>query len=1227
MNISETILNITSINITTACTIDHDVVTCSCEKGYIWPSNVCSAYPACNRSSTACDCLKEYPSQGCELGITPVTARKMTLKILEEFTQDLNNISSANYRAKKGLLETAFYAAYSSLSGFQSANVNGFRSGSIITDYTVVAAPVSDSALAAANSGVVSNLTGKLNIDPNGFQTVVLDNTTFIVTPQTIFEGDSVTMTCTTSASNSTAYAWLYNGGTTPLSGSRYLVINTLQNGNSVSNLTISKVLLSDGGAYTCTLSDSSYLYEQSGNITVQSLNVAGSNATIQCNNSPVEVFSCCTSGNIGTVAAHCTAAGQSTLGHMTTRPSCAAYSVQATVTQCKVGNAIITYTCVCSTGHGGTLSRQIDLTFVLNATVTIEKKIVLVSATKPFNLTCYSDATDFGSIIWYFGKTVVDKRFYKNTVNATGTTSVLDATANANWNGTTYCADSQNQLLNQSAVIQVCPLPTAEVIQISSSQQNMKCSDKTTVTLTCCYYGSGSYTVTFANSLATNQNGPCYSANYTNPDCPTTVSQMCTFDNKLNDSVQSRPITINYYAGESTCSDKILGNGVENGLFTLQCSEIDKSTVGTITYVCTGRRWVLAKNGRNCVSIAISNGYMKIQEIINSPDAANKIPSFLQNLSATVNDTREHISSSPGDIQKILAILTLVSRNTESLNESVMTSVLRTLDIIVDNDTAWTEMDDVKRAEQSSLLLNSTETFAKQLQFADTINITTGNIILKGMRFTSANSTYIRDFNFSNPNPLSGGVQMSKGGLPDNTSVVTVAYSSLKDIMPVDVNRTVNGLVMSTVLRSNQTMDAISISMTFQKSNSSLKDASCVYWNFTQANHTGGWDTTGCTPVDSGNSVTCNCSHLTSFSILMSAGDSNFTPEQQKILDYITYIGVGISMASLIVCLIIEALVWKSVTKNKTSYMRHVCIANIAGSLLVADIWFIIGSSMTALTQEALNDNTTANVDGACVTATFFTHFFYLSVFFWMFTMGLILFHRMVFIFHHISNTTMLGIAFSLGYACPLVIAVITVAVTQPSHNYRGGISCWLNMTPTMAFLAFVVPALIIVALNFIILIIVIVKLLRPGIGDRPKKEEKGTLVKIAKSVAILTPLLGLTWGFGIGTMSSKDIGIHGTFAALNSLQGLFILVFGTLWDAKIKQSLLRHFSLSRSSTPKTMSTTFSNIHLSKPNVKMPKLPKPSLKIFGKRGRYDVSSAFRPSSREVDSMSYSTLT
>ncbi|KAF5890133.1 adhesion G protein-coupled receptor F5-like [Clarias magur] len=210
---------------------------------------------------------------------------------------------------------------------------------------------------------------------------------------------------------------------------------------------------------------------------------------------------------------------------------------------------------------------------------------------------------------------------------------------------------------------------------------------------------------------------------------------------------------------------------------------------------------------------------------------------------------------------------------------------------------------------------------------------------------------------------------------------------------------------------------------------------------------------------------------------------------------------------------------------------MRHVSVVNIAVSLLIADICFIIGAAVVKEGEKT--------PEGPCSTATFFMHFFYLALFFWMFLSALLLLYRTLMVFSRMSRGAMMAIAFTVGYGAPLIVAVTAVASTAGNHGYvQDENSCWLNWDETKALLAFVIPALTIVALNLLVLIVVLCKMLRRGINASTQPDEKHPLLVIARCVGILTPLFGLTWGFGIGTLVSPDRGIHIVFAFLNSLQ-----------------------------------------------------------------------------------------
>ncbi|XP_075056589.1 adhesion G protein-coupled receptor F5-like [Mixophyes fleayi] len=437
---------------------------------------------------------------------------------------------------------------------------------------------------------------------------------------------------------------------------------------------------------------------------------------------------------------------------------------------------------------------------------------------------------------------------------------------------------------------------------------------------------------------------------------------------------------------------------------------------------------------------------------------------------------------------------------------------------------------------------------------------------------------------------------------MPGNSStVVTIAYATMKDILPPGKGKEINGLVMSTVfgnLSSKDIKNDFNITMSFTKNSSSQKIPECAWFDLGQK----AWNKSGCKTTNDDNLVTCTCDHLTSFSVLM--GDI-----QEQFLDIITYAGVGVSLVCLVITLVIEAIVWRSVIKNKTSYLRHVCLVNIAVTLLVADVWFIIGA--------ALEKYPSSN---ACQTAAFFSFLFYLSLFFWMLTNGLVLFYRLIYIFHDMSRGRMMMIAFILGYGCPLLICTITVASTAPGR-FTSGEFCWLAYIGSMSFLAFVVPALTIVFVNVIILVVVIIKLLRPAIGERPGQEERQVIVVITKTIAVLTPLLGTTWGFGLGVVAHPTSKVlHGIFAALNSFQGLFILI-STVWlDQKVRMAVRSSISSYYMNTRRTKEQTTST--LSSPHSK----PIRKKALFAKKDAYNLFNA-QSSSTGASSDSYSVLT
>ncbi|KAM9316390.1 adhesion G protein-coupled receptor F5 [Gastrophryne carolinensis] len=1158
--------NVTSIAITTACNQTGLDVQCSCESGYIWPSEVCpSLYSPCpGTSSSSCSCIKgtTFPTQFCSL---PTVDINFSLKILQEFDNDLYNPSSAKYIKFKTDLEDQFNKTYVSLPGFKSATIKSFRPGSVMVDYTVVTEPTTTASLTTANSNLITNLNSSgyqadsVKTEVAGILVTAFPRQAFVneeiagsgrcslmyqliggkgwtnisTYPTNIFPSDKVTITCTVNVSTYSDVSWYFNRTTKIQTNSAVSVTTTSISGFVQTNLTISGV---------------SFVNSES------------------CPNE-------------------------------TTNPELVAKTAFPNVV---LGRA---------------------------ALVEITTKSENISEWTSLTLVCTCSYINVQAMSWSFTGTggisnsINDFLPTNNLQTCNSTLTIPADSMSISWNGSFQCLVN-NGIISASKTINVFRLAKPSEIKRSPIQTGFLCGNN--VNFLCCLdaninaYKPDKTTLQIYNglkipseTLEMTRDGNCFTRIYTVPagaSC-TDFTATCTITNLIDSTVTSDTMTLNKINDPKCTNEQIpnanLGYGAAGSSSTVDCQNIDENQTGKIIYTCNNSMWTEVK--RDCVLKVLNNLNQQVEEL-KSPGSEAKVPNILDNLNSAVTANQSTIISSASNIQLVVTILQGVEGVVTKVEQDVMANFLSTVSVVVDNTTTSTWNSFSNKVNESSNLLKSVENFADKLTVDGPVNITNKNVqLVANLVSKLPPEGYNAIFSFNEVNNLTGNINIKKSFLNSGTKIVSIAYPTLKDIIGVaqnSSNETVGGLVMTTLYKND--IDFL-IEMDFKKSNSTLNKARCVYWNFTTQN----WDDTGCTVNNSkGENVTCACNHLTSFSILMSTSEDNVN---NIVLEYITYIGVGISMFSLVICIIIEAMVWKSVTKNKTSYMRHLCIMNIAVTLLMADIWFIIGAAM----------NTTDKVQ-ACIASTFFAHVFYLCVFFWMLTMGLILFYRLMCVFHDLSKTIMMGISFFLGYGCPIIISVITVAVTQPHNTYLATSACWLNILESKAFLAFILPALTILLVNFITLLVVIVKVLRPSVGDKPKKEEKSSLNHIAKCILILTPLLGLTWGFGIGTMSSSSVVILGIFAALNSLQGLFILLFGCLMDKKVRDALFSRFSVSRWSSQQTKSS-----HLS--SATEPTSAKKGISginLFAKKGVYHISSAQMSSSSDMaSSNSYSLLT
>ncbi|NWY90969.1 AGRF4 protein, partial [Loxia curvirostra] len=588
------------------------------------------------------------------------------------------------------------------------------------------------------------------------------------------------------------------------------------------------------------------------------------------------------------------------------------------------------------------------------------------------------------------------------------------------------------------------------------------------------------------------------------------------------------------------------------NGAICIQpCSP---SFHGETSFVCEDRKWQMLSDA--CASLDVQSLFQVRMLLCTLACACNFLGrqtllpctfSLEQREMADFSCIIPDILSSPAIPGNIADIVELLKKISLLLSENVTRGKMQSYSRIANhilNSSIISNWAFVKDRNAGSILLDSVNLFAGKLLLRNgSESIQEPFIATKGYSIHRNTSGKSFDFSmeFNSTGNITGHVVIPEEELlrlPRASKAISVAFPTLGVIL--ETNRpdpaVVNGMVLSVSLPE----ELQNILLTFEKLNKlEQAGAQCVGWHSAERR----WDPRACAVrAHNVSAVVCVCAHrhrtYRAFSILMAPA-----VPRSSLLDYITRVGLGLSILSLVLCLAVEAVVWQHVTKTEITYMRHFCLVNIAASLLVADVLFILA---------AIVHNAALNYQ-LCVAATFFLHFFYLALFFWMFTLGLLILYGLLLIFFKITRSVFLAAAFSIGYGCPLVISILTVAITEPKNGYLRSGACWLNWYETKALLAFVVPALSIIVMNLIVVIVVVVKTGRSSVGEGCKSQDLSSMIRVSKNVALLTPLLGLTWGFGLATIiDSRSLAFHVVFALLNAFQGFFILLFGTLLDRK---------------------------------------------------------------------------
>ncbi|XP_075197725.1 adhesion G-protein coupled receptor F3-like [Anomaloglossus baeobatrachus] len=797
-----------------------------------------------------------------------------------------------------------------------------------------------------------------------------------------------------------------------------------------------------------------------------------------------------------------------------------------------------------------------------------------------PIQLTCQINES-ISNVNWFVTINNITNMIYSGGKNVNITMQdQLDKTisvliinkADVMWEGIYTCQFFNDSLLHEAkALVNIILLPT-EII-INPIQKTLTQLVTSQFVLECCVAFDGEeYNVswTYDNITLSVQPGrrtdlKCYSLV---PPSPTNdTNYTCTFTNKAGQHKESTiPVTV-MKAQDKFCSiDMNYGvtwNITKAGMSATATCPSGKS--GYLTRDCTADGvWLLVQD--NCINQILQMALNNAQTLDDGLGSANvKVPEIIQQMTnssgAVINNTAE--------VSAVVNILGTISRIASVLNNTFDSDVVTGFLSMANNITnpSYTSLWRDPNSPPASKVLQSVEQFSQLLRADNgSFEIDLENIQLKGDAYETGQvpQDYTKTFGKVGVTMLIDDQAISSLLQKGNVKITSVVFNTIGSLLPSTTEKfndsQLNSLVQSTSIRlSDSTSASCDILMTFKTNTSDSRYSQhCVFWNFSLPGSGGAWSDVGCTVVRVEDNVTyCSCRHLTSFAILMS-----IKAEPLALIEEITYVGLGVSILSLCICVFVEWYVWKAVVRTNISYFRHISLVNIAMSLLCADICFLSSAFPSVITKKLI-----------CLSITFLNHFFYLALFFWTFAQSVMLLHQLLFVFHHLRKKVYVTLSFLIGYFIPAIIAAGTFLYFYPRGRYSHDQLCWLN-PGSGAIYAFAIPAGSIIVFNFLTLLVVISKLSRPSVSDKNHPEDRDTAKSILKAILVLTPVFGLTWSFGFALLTdldnlTKQIFSYG-FATMNAFQGFFILLT-CITERKVREVLFNK----RSSSPTSTSTT----------------------------------------------------
>ncbi|XP_071268652.1 adhesion G-protein coupled receptor G5-like isoform X2 [Salvelinus alpinus] len=345
----------------------------------------------------------------------------------------------------------------------------------------------------------------------------------------------------------------------------------------------------------------------------------------------------------------------------------------------------------------------------------------------------------------------------------------------------------------------------------------------------------------------------------------------------------------------------------------------------------------------------------------------------------------------------------------------------------------------------------------------------------------------------------------------------------------------------------------------------------SCQSWNGegSQPN----WTDYGCLTIVKGDNITCQCTHLTFFAVLMSPPNQTISDGDMNSLTYITYVGCGVSMFFLGVVLFMHFLIKKAKSSNTTQILIQLFL-----SMFMLNITFLTNGWVASLRSPV-----------GCQVMAAAMHYSMLATFTWF----------AVEAFHLCQQLYKAGSApipryvmkvCIAGWVLPSTVVIILFSLGKYGKQiiYTDGgkevYMCWI-LDIDVHYIVNIGYYALVFLFTFTTFIVVLSWLVHLKSTKSKTKsgmdqaQQQGTDTKDIVTVMGLCCLLGITWSFAFFAHGVLKVPSFYIFTILNSFQGFFLFLYYYNTSRVIGETTKDNGTSSKSSTMSvTVNTTLEN-------------------------------------------------